>query len=85
MMAGVIQAAPVTPPLDARGKKDVFNIVYNLKELNLPFIFSSVHTNPNHTRRRGAQPARLRLWLLSRRPYEIPAVPSQKQVSPQEE
>jgi ABC-type nitrate/sulfonate/bicarbonate transport system substrate-binding protein len=45
MMAGIIQAAPVTPPLDARGKKDGLNLIYNLKELNLPFIYSSVHTN----------------------------------------
>lgn len=45
MMAGIIHAAPVTPPLDARGKKDGLNLIYNLKELNLPFIYSSVHTN----------------------------------------
>src|SRR5215475_949715 len=45
MMAGIIQAAPVTPPLDARGKKDCLNLIYYLKDLNLPFIYSSVHTN----------------------------------------
>jgi NitT/TauT family transport system substrate-binding protein len=45
MMAGIIQAAPVTPPLDARGKKDGLNLIYNLKDLNLPFIYSSLHTN----------------------------------------
>ena len=38
MIAGIIHAAPVTPPLDARGKKDGLNVIYNLKELNLPFI-----------------------------------------------
>lgn len=52
MMAGVIQAAPVTPPLDARGKKDGLNVIYNLKDLNLPFIYSSVHTNPKTMRER---------------------------------
>src|SRR2546430_968173 len=46
MMGGIIQAAPVTPPLDARGKKDGLNLIYNLKDLNLPFIYSSLHTNP---------------------------------------
>lgn len=46
MVAGIIQAAPVTPPLDARGKKDGLNLIYNLKDLNLPFIYSSLHTNP---------------------------------------
>jgi NitT/TauT family transport system substrate-binding protein len=45
MMAGIIQAAPVTPPLDARGKKDGLNLIYTLKDLNLPFIYSSLHTN----------------------------------------
>ncbi|HEY7219633.1 MAG TPA: ABC transporter substrate-binding protein [Candidatus Binatia bacterium] len=45
LVAGIIQAAPVTPPLDARGKKDGLNVIYNLKDLNLPFIYSSVHTN----------------------------------------
>ena len=52
MMAGIIQAAPVTPPLDARGKKDGLNVIYNLKDLNLPFIYSSVHTNPKTLKER---------------------------------
>jgi NitT/TauT family transport system substrate-binding protein len=52
LMAGIIQAAPVTPPLDARGKKDGLNVVYNLKDLNLPFIYSSVHTNPKTVKER---------------------------------
>ena len=53
LMAGIIQAAPVTPPLDARGKKDGLNVVYNLKDLNLPFIYSSVHTNPKTMKERS--------------------------------
>ena len=52
MMAGIIQAAPVTPPLDARGKKDGLNVIYNLKDLNLPFIYSSVHSNPKTMKER---------------------------------
>jgi NitT/TauT family transport system substrate-binding protein len=52
MMAGIIQAAPVTPPLDARGKKDGLNVIYNLKDLNLPFIYSSVHSNPKTIKER---------------------------------
>jgi len=46
MMGGIIQAAAVTPPLDARGKKDGLKLIYNVKDLNLPFIYSSLHTNP---------------------------------------
>src|SRR5438094_4431902 len=45
MMGGNIQAAAVTPPLNALGKKDGFNNIYNLKDLNLPFIYSSVHAS----------------------------------------
>jgi NitT/TauT family transport system substrate-binding protein len=45
MIAGIVQAASVTPPLDARGKKDGLNIIYVLKNLDLPFIYSSLHTN----------------------------------------
>ena len=52
MMGGIVQAAPVTPPLDARGKKDGLNLIYNLKDLNLPFIYSSVHTNPKTLKER---------------------------------
>lgn len=53
MIAGIIQAAPVTPPLDARGKKDGLNLIYNLKELDLPFIYSSVHTNAKTMKERS--------------------------------
>lgn len=45
MVQDVIQAIIVTPPLDVRGKRDGFNLVYNLNDLKLPFIYSSVHTN----------------------------------------
>ena len=45
MVQDVIQAIPVTPPLDVRGKKDGFNVIYNLNDLGLPFIYSSLHTN----------------------------------------
>ncbi len=52
MMAGILRAVPVTPPLDPRGKRDGFNVIYNLKELNLPFIYSKVHTNPKTIKER---------------------------------
>src|ERR1051325_9682749 len=42
----IIQAIIVTPPLDVRGRRDGFNLVYKLNDLHLPFIYSSVHTNP---------------------------------------
>jgi NitT/TauT family transport system substrate-binding protein len=52
MMGGIVQAAPVTPPLDARGRKDGLNVIFNLKDLNLPFIYSSLHTNPKTLKER---------------------------------
>ncbi len=45
MLQDIIQAIPVTPPLDARGKRDGFNVIYHLNDLGLPFIYSSVHAN----------------------------------------
>jgi len=45
MVQDIIQAIIITPPLDVRGKRDGFNLIYRLNELNLPFIYSSVHTN----------------------------------------
>jgi ABC-type nitrate/sulfonate/bicarbonate transport system substrate-binding protein len=45
MAAGVVQAVLVSPPLEVRGKKDGFNVVFNLKELGIPFVYSSLHAN----------------------------------------
>ena len=45
MAAGVVQAVLVSPPLEVRGKKDGFNVVYNLKEMGIPFVYSSLHAN----------------------------------------
>ncbi|OGQ83331.1 MAG: hypothetical protein A3F90_07845 [Deltaproteobacteria bacterium RIFCSPLOWO2_12_FULL_60_19] len=45
MVQDIIQAILVTPPLEVRGKRDGFNMIYRLEELNLPFIYSSLHTN----------------------------------------
>lgn len=58
MAQGIVQAVPITPPLDARGKKDGFNIIYNLNDLGLSFIYSSVHTNPKTLKERP--------WLVQR-------------------
>ena len=39
------QATMVTPPLDARAKRDGLNVIYHLDDLNLPAIYSSVFAN----------------------------------------
>ncbi|MBI3001251.1 MAG: ABC transporter substrate-binding protein [Deltaproteobacteria bacterium] len=52
MVAGVVHAIVVTPPLDARAKKDGFNVIYRLIDLDLPFIYSSVHASQSILRER---------------------------------
>ena len=52
MMQGVIDSGPFTPPMDARGKKDGFNLVYHMNDLGLPAIYSSLHTNAKSLRER---------------------------------
>lgn len=45
LMQNIFQATVIQPPLDARGKKDGFNVIYNLNDLGFPFIYSSLFTN----------------------------------------
>jgi NitT/TauT family transport system substrate-binding protein len=45
MVANVVQGVIVTPPLDLRAKNDGYNVVYRLVELDLPFIYSSLHAS----------------------------------------
>jgi NitT/TauT family transport system substrate-binding protein len=52
MLADVVQGIVVTPPLDVRAKNEGFNTVYRLGELNLPFIYSSVHASSKMLRER---------------------------------
>ena len=45
MAANVVQAVIITPPLDVRAKNEGFNVLYRLIDLNLPFIYSTLHTS----------------------------------------
>jgi NitT/TauT family transport system substrate-binding protein len=45
MAAGVVQGVIITPPLDVRAKNEGFNVLYRLIDLNLPFVYSSLHTS----------------------------------------
>lgn len=58
MVQDIVQAIIVTPPLDVRGQRDGFNLIFRLEELKLPFIYSSVHTNSKTIRERP--------WLVQR-------------------
>ncbi len=53
MRAGIAEAALVTPPLDARGRRDGFNLVYRLNDLGLPAVYSSLHTNAKTLKERS--------------------------------
>ncbi|HEY1236129.1 MAG TPA: ABC transporter substrate-binding protein [Candidatus Binatia bacterium] len=53
MRAGIAEAALVTPPLDARGRRDGFNLVYRLNDLGLPAVYSSLHANAKTVRDRA--------------------------------
>ena len=53
MRAGIAEAALVTPPLDARGRRDGFNLVYRLNDLELPAVYSSLHANAKTLRDRA--------------------------------
>ena len=52
MAANVVQAIVITPPLDVRAKNEGFNVLYRLIDLELPFIYSSVHTSHKMLRER---------------------------------
>ena len=52
MVANVVQAILVTPPLDVRAKNDGFNIIYRLVDLEIPFIYSSLLTSHKMLRER---------------------------------
>jgi NitT/TauT family transport system substrate-binding protein len=45
MLQGLSQATLLTPPMDVRAKRDGFSMIYNLNELGVPSIYSSMFTN----------------------------------------
>lgn len=45
LAGNVVQGIVVTPPIDVRAKNEGYNVLYRLIDLDLPFIYSSVHTN----------------------------------------
>jgi ABC-type nitrate/sulfonate/bicarbonate transport system substrate-binding protein len=52
MAAGIVQGVIITPPLDVRAKNEGYNVLYRLIDLNLPFIYSSLHTSHRMLRER---------------------------------
>src|SRR5207244_11000786 len=50
LAANIGQGVLVTPPLDSRCKNDGFNILYQLIDLDIPFIYSSLHASSRSIR-----------------------------------
>jgi NitT/TauT family transport system substrate-binding protein len=80
MLQGIIDSGPFTPPMDARGKKDGFNIVYHLNDLGLPAIYSSLHTNPRSIRERRLMVQRF-VAALAEAVYFVEANPEKAKAS----
>ena len=53
MTANLVQGVVITPPLDVRAKNDSYNVVYRLIDMDLPFVYSSLHTSSRMIRERG--------------------------------
>jgi NitT/TauT family transport system substrate-binding protein len=52
MAAGIVDGVIITPPLDVRAKNEGYNVIYRLIDLNIPFIYSSLHTSYKMLRER---------------------------------
>jgi ABC-type nitrate/sulfonate/bicarbonate transport system substrate-binding protein len=52
MAAGIVQGVIITPPLDVRARNEGYNVMYRLIDLNIPFIYSSLHTSNKMLRER---------------------------------
>src|ERR1044071_8418748 len=52
MVANLVQGVVLTPPLDVRAKNDGFNVLFRLIDLDIPFIYSSLHASSRLIRER---------------------------------
>ena len=52
MVANLVQGVVITPPIDVRAKNDGYNVLYRLIDMDIPFIYSSVHASSRAVRER---------------------------------
>jgi ABC-type nitrate/sulfonate/bicarbonate transport system substrate-binding protein len=52
MAANIVQGVVITPPLDVRAKNDGYNVAYRLIDMDIPFIYSSLHASSRLIRER---------------------------------
>ena len=52
MATNIVQGVVITPPLDVRAKNDGYNALYRLIDLDIPFLYSSLHASTRTIRER---------------------------------
>ncbi len=52
MAANIVQGVVITPPLDVRAKNEGYTVLYRLIDLDIPFIYSSLHATSRLIRER---------------------------------
>ena len=52
MVLNIVQGVVITPPIDVRAKNDGYNVTYRLIDLDIPFIYSSLHASSRAMRDR---------------------------------
>jgi NitT/TauT family transport system substrate-binding protein len=45
LLQGLVQAVLLTPPLDVRARRDGLHLLYNLNDLDVPSVYSSIFAN----------------------------------------
>jgi NitT/TauT family transport system substrate-binding protein len=45
LVADLVQGIVITPPLDAQARKDGLNVVYDLADLGMPFVYSALQAS----------------------------------------
>jgi NitT/TauT family transport system substrate-binding protein len=52
MAGNIVQAVVINPPLDVRARNEGFNVLLRLIDLDIPFVYSSVHASTRAIRER---------------------------------
>jgi NitT/TauT family transport system substrate-binding protein len=52
MATNIVQGVVITPPLDVRARNEGYNALYRLIDLDIPFLYSSLHVSARAVRER---------------------------------
>jgi ABC-type nitrate/sulfonate/bicarbonate transport system substrate-binding protein len=59
MAANLVQGVVITPPIDVRAKNEGYNVLYRLIDMDIPFIYSSIHVSSRSVRERPVMVQRM--------------------------